>query len=127
MPSEQTFVPELGHLITRVVINIDGNIEFGLCYRDDEKDATHVRQVARIRWFQAEPYFSGSVECALGAPNLWPHVSYHYSTWEELSAIPRLWVSKVAFSDWLAEICLERGLNDDQKDRLHKTCQPRPE
>ena len=120
MQQEQTFVPEVGYLVTRVVLHGDGNVEFALCYRDDAQDELHFRHLARIRGFIAEPNFIGCVECALGAPNVWPAVNFHYTTWEELCALPRLWTARRSFLEWLDDVSQSQGLREDQLDRLRR-------
>jgi hypothetical protein len=123
----QFFVPQVGRLITRCHVSGSGS-RHEICFRDNEGDQAHYLCIAEISGFFARPKIYGFVEMtheeAYAQQMADSHVIHrHFSTFEELGAIKRLWDdrNKVQFYSWLEEVLELNSLATQEKERLKLT------
>ena len=115
------FTPPVGELVTRVLVRGSGNgIDMTICFRDREGDRQHYRALTTMVGFYMSPYHGGFIECCQDSAQLSPAVLRYFTTWEELRAIPRLWISRVPLEDWLEEVMRYPTLLQSQKDRVFR-------
>ena len=91
MNDENQFIPEVGVLISRFLIGLNGSAEIDICFRDNPNNERHYQNVCRIFWGVSERYFSGCIDT-------WP-----VSVNKDLLEIILLWEHTVRGKPW---ICL---------------------
>ena len=114
------FNPPIGVLVTRVHIYPSGHTNFDICFCTENGDfPNRFCQIARIRDFNAEPYISGFFEMVRGQVNVQPFVHRHFTTFDEICALKRLWDSRWDVQEWLDEVMKQEALLPDEKDRIN--------
>jgi hypothetical protein len=103
-----TFVPDVGVLVTRVLIS-QLSTELTICFRDDPNDEWHYRTICQIEDFSARCKTSGFNESSEAAASSFGGntriIHRHHSTRGELLIIPKLWNDvHVTLEEWLEEV-----------------------
>jgi len=127
MNDENQFIPEVGVLISRFLIGLNGSAEIDICFRDNPNNERHYQNVCRIFWGVSERYFSGCIDTCTGfceqgsvGNNI---VVRTYCSRETLNMFVRLYPEdkRDELVQWYREVSSEYpNLQNNQKERIKK-------
>jgi hypothetical protein len=118
-----TWTPAVGLLVTRVEVRNESS-DFLICYRDRPDDTSYYQCICRIYNFRAEAFVFGMFEPITEDAVVWGcgdvTVHRHFSTWEELCVLRRLWSGALSYEQWLQRVQEFPRLAGCQKYRLER-------